>query len=297
MVLAGVVPPVSPRRWLCEPLLHFLAAGLVLFVAVAWWQGPLDEGRTIRLSREDLLVFLQGRAQVYDEQSFAALLEAMPAGERKALVHDAALQEALYREGEALELAEADPLIRQRVVQQMRVLTAEEAAQGATVTDEEIAAYYRAHLADYRRAPLASFTHVFFTDARGAETAAKAELARLRQGRVPYERAGEHGERFLYQLNYAEADRAVVASHFGEEFAQALFAAAPGAWRGPLRSEHGWHVVFVRAISPAGQPSLAEIEDRLREDALADKRVRLAGAALDELLARYELEIEPELTD
>ena len=122
MDLAGVVSPLSMRKWLREPLVHFLAAGLVLFVAVSWWEGPLDEGRTIRLSRDDLLVFLQGRAQVYDKESFAALLQAMAARERKALVHDAALQEALYREGEALNLAQADPLIRQRIVQQMRVL-------------------------------------------------------------------------------------------------------------------------------------------------------------------------------
>ncbi len=285
------------RRWLKEPLVHFLAAGLALFVAVSWWQSPLDEGRTIRLSRDDLLVFLQGRAQVYDKESFAALLEAMPARERKALVHDAALQEALYREGEALNLAEADPLIRQRVVQQMRVLTTEEAAQGATVSADEVAAFYRAHRADYRLAPLASFTHVFFAGAPRAEAKARAELALLRREHVPYERAGEHGERFLYQLNYAEADQAVVASHFGEGFAKALFATPPGQWQGPLHSQHGWHLVLVREISPAGEPPLAGIADRVREDALADKRVRLADAALDKLLARYALDLEPGLAD
>ena len=53
---------MNPRRWLAEPLVHFLLAGLALFAAVSWWQGPLDAGRTIRLSREDLIVFLQGRA-------------------------------------------------------------------------------------------------------------------------------------------------------------------------------------------------------------------------------------------
>src|SRR6187549_372102 len=130
LVLAGVVSPVSLRTWLAEPLVHFLLAGLALFAAVSWWQGPLDAGRTIRLSREDLIVFLQGRAQVYDRESFAALLKAMPARQRRALVHDAALYEALYREGIALDLAEADPLIRQRIVQQMRQLIAEEAAEG-----------------------------------------------------------------------------------------------------------------------------------------------------------------------
>jgi peptidyl-prolyl cis-trans isomerase C len=292
-----VVSAVTLRPWLAEPLVHFLFAGLALFALVSWWEGPLDEGRTIRLSRDDLLVFLQGRAQVYDRESFTALLAAMPADERKALVRDAALQEALYREGSALDLATADPLIRQRVVQQMRVLLAEEAAAGVEVSDAEVAAFYRDHLDDYRVAPLATFTHVFFAEAPGAEAAARAELALLARERVPYQRAGERGERFLYQLNYAEADEALVASHFGEGFARALFEAEPGAWQGPLRSEHGWHLVLVRRIGEAGQPPLAEIAGRVREDALADKRVRLANAALDALLARYELVVEPGIAD
>lgn len=297
MVLAGVVSPVSLRKWLAEPLVHFLLAGLALFGAVAWWQGPLDEGRTIRLTRDDLLVFLQGRAQVYDRESFAALLEAMPEAERESLVRDAALQEALYREGTALDLATADPLIRQRIVQQMRVLVSEEAAAGVSVSDEEVAAYYRDNLADYRVAPLATFTHVFFAEAPGAEAAARAELAGLARNRLPYERAGEHGERFLYQLNYAEADATLVASHFGEGFARSLFALPAGAWQGPLRSEHGWHLVLVRQIGAAEQPPLAEIEPRVREDAIADKRLRLANGALDELLARYELVLGPGVVD
>jgi peptidyl-prolyl cis-trans isomerase C len=288
---------VNLRRWLAEPLVHFLLAGLALFVAVSWWQGPLDEGRTIRLSREDLIVFLQGRAQVYDRESFAALLAAMPEQERRALVHDTALYEALYREGIALDLAQADPLIRQRIVQQMRQLVAEEAAAAVSVGEEDVEAYYRAHRNDYRLPPLASFTHVFFAERRDAEAAARAELAVLARDRVPYERAGEHGERFLYQLNYAEADRALVASHFGPGFARRLFETAPGAWQGPLRSEHGWHLVLLRGLSPAGLPPLAEIETRVREDALAAKRLRLANAALDRLLARYELVVEPGLTD
>jgi len=286
---------VSLRTWLAEPLVHFLLAGLALFAAVSWWQGPLDAGRTIRLSREDLIVFLQGRAQVYDRESFAALLRAMPARQRRALVHDAALYEALYREGIALDLAEADPLIRQRIVQQMRQLIAEEAAEGVAVSDADVEAYYHSHLEDYRLPPLASFTHVFFAEAPGAEAKARAELAVLIGDRVPYDRAGEHGERFLYQLNYAEADRALVASHFGDGFARALFEAKPGTWQGPLRSQHGWHLVVLRALSPAGLPPLADIRDRVREDALAEKRLRLANAALDKLLARYALVVEPGL--
>ena len=296
MVVAGVVSAVNWRTWLKEPLVHFLLAGLVLFVATAWWQGPNDQGRTIRLTRNDLLTYLQGRAQVYDRRTFAAMLDAMSAKDRRALVHDAALQEALYREGAALDLATADPLVRQRIVQQMRLLLVEEAATGATVSDAEVAAFYRDHRGDYRMPADATFTHVFFNAAdRGAaaEAAAKVELAVLRRARVPFERAGEHGDRFLYQLNYAEADQALVASHFGEAFAGALFRLPSGTWQGPLRSQYGWHLVLLRARKPGGLPPFAEIASQVREDALADKRAKLAGEALDRLLDQYDIVTGP----
>jgi hypothetical protein len=292
VVVAGVVPAVNWRKWLKEPLVHFLLAGLALFAATAWWQGPNDQGRTIRVTRGDLLTYLQGRAQVYDQKTFAAMLGAMSDKDRRALVHDAALQEALYREGSALDLATADPLIRQRIVQQMRLLVMEEAATGATVSDAEVAAFYRDHEDDYRLPADATFTHVFFNAVdRGAaaEGAAKAELAVLRRTHAPFERAGEHGDRFLYQLNYAEADQALVASHFGEAFAKALFRLPIGTWQGPLRSQYGWHLVLVRERNAGGLPAFTEIAGQVREDALADKRAKLAGEALDRLLAQYRI--------
>jgi parvulin-like peptidyl-prolyl isomerase len=298
VVFAGVVPAVTSRRWLKEPLVHFLLAGFALFVATAWWEGPTEEGRTIRIGREDLLTYLQGRAQVYDAKTFVAMLEAMPAAERQALIRDAALQEALYREGEAVALAQADPLIRQRVVQQMRLLVMEDAAVDVQVGDEELTAYYRDHRQDYRAPAQVDFTHVFFSEAEGAakaQAAAQAKLKRLRQDRVPFENAGLHGDRFLYQLNYADAGQDLVASHFGEDFARRVFALEPGAWQGPIRSEHGWHLAMLRGRSEAQAPALSAIRRQVREDALADKRTRLAQAALERMMARYEVVLEPDL--
>ena len=298
MVFPGVVPAVTSRRWLKEPLVHFLGAGLALFMATAWWEGPTDEGRSIRIGREDLLTYLQGRAQVYDAETFSAMLERMPANERQALVRDAALQEALHREGEAIALAQADPLIRQRVVQQMRLLVMEDAAVDVQVGDEELAAYFQDHRQDYRAPAQVGFTHVFFSEVEGsakAQASAQAELQRLRQDRVPFENAGLHGDRFLYQLNYADAEQDLVASHFGEGFARQVFTLEPGAWHGPIRSEHGWHLVMLSGRSEAQTPALSAIRGQVREDALADKRTRLAQAALERMMARYEVVLEPDL--
>ncbi|WP_126174119.1 peptidyl-prolyl cis-trans isomerase [Altericroceibacterium xinjiangense] len=282
---------MTVRAFLKEPLAHFLLAGGALFLLAAAWGGEDETGRHIGIDREDLLVFMQGRAQVYDEETFAGLLDRMSAEERQQLVRDAALQKALYREGQALDLASADPLVRQRVVQQMRLLLMEEAAADMSVSEEEVREYFAQNGNQYRFDPSMTFTHVFF-QGEGAQEKAAETLKTLRGRAVPFEQAGQYGERFLYQLNYSDASQPIVASHFGEDFARAAFALETGSWQGPVRSEYGWHVVLPVSVDAPRSPAFADVADRVREDALAEKRQQAADRALDTMLARYEIDVE-----
>lgn len=278
----------SGQNWLKEPLLHFLLAGGLLFVVVGAWQGQSSEGRSIRIEGTDLLHLLQGRAPASDDESLAALLDTLSLEERAALIRDAAVQEALYREGIALGLAEADPLIRQRVVQQMRLLLMEEAAADMQVSDAEMRAYFEDHKADYALPSAATFTHVFVTPEQGQQHASEL-LAQLRRDRVRFDSAGQFGDRFLYQLNYTDVGPALVSSHFGEEFSDRLFGMPEDVWQGPVLSDHGWHLVLVDSQSEARTPALEDVADIVREDALAAKRQAAAALALDGLLDRYEI--------
>ncbi len=279
------------RSWLKEPLVHFLLAGGVIFLALSAFDHGPDTGRTITVSQDDLLVFMQGRAQVYDEETFAAMLAEMPPEERERLVTETATQEALYREAEALGLAQSDPLIRQRLVQQMRLLLMEEAAADIDVSDAEVRAYFDANGERYAADPRVTFTHVFLPPATGTAQVEQV-LTRLQTDDVAPGEAGQYGARFLYQANYADANPALVESHFGSEFAQALFDLEPGTWQGPLRSEHGWHLVLPLSVEGASEADFAAIEERVRADALADKRSAAGQAALDRLLDRFTVETE-----
>jgi len=282
---------MTAKGFFKEPLAHFLLAGGALFLLAAAWSGEDTSGRQIAVDREDLLVFMQGRAQVYDEDTFAGILDSMSPEERQKLVRDAALQEALYREGEALDLAAADPLVRQRVVQQMRLLLMEEAAADMTVSDTQVRDFYKRNREQYRLDPSITFTHVFFAGdaARGQ---AEQALAALRSRNVPFEKAGQYGERFLYQINYSDVSQPIVMSHFGDDFARAAFKLEPGRWQGPIQSDYGWHLVLPVAVDAPRTPAFADIADRVREDALAEKRQQAADRALDAMLARYEIEVE-----
>lgn len=290
---------MKAKEWLREPLVHFLGAGALLFAAASWLAPDTGSDRTITVSRQSVIDHLQARAQLYDNESFERLLAGMSAEERAALVRDAAAEEALYREGGALDLAGADPLVRRRVVQQMRQLLLEERAGEVAVSDAEVERYFRNNAADYGLPERLRFSHVFFSkEARGgsARTAAGEAVAQLNSGQIPFEQAGEYGDRFLYQIHYADADARVLSSQFGDGFAQAaLKLRASSRWQGPVESDHGWHVLGVSEHAPAELPPLADIRARVSEDALAAKRVEAASEAVDELLAQYDVRVEASL--
>ncbi len=287
---------MSFRSWLREPLVHFLAAGAALFLIADWiWPAP-EAGRVITVGDEQLLDHLQARAQLYDQAGFAELLANMSADERAQLVRDAAVSEALYREGQALGLAEADPLVKQRVIQQMRLMLMEEQAADVELSESDVRSYYGANTARYAEGARVSFTHVFLSKERraaAAEGAARTALADLRRNAVPFSDASRYGDRFLYQLNYAEAATREIAGQFGDDFTLALFALEPGeAWQGPLESAHGWHVIGLRAKEEPRVPPFEEIAGRVAEDALAEARSARAIAAIDSLMEKYEIRDE-----
>lgn len=273
--------------WLREPLLHFLLAGGALFLGVSMLAPPSPDGPVIVVDQARLVLLLQQRSGVTDEAAVRTALSSMPAKERDALVREAAADEALWREGRALGLDLVDGVVRMRVQQQMRLILAGEAARGMTVTDVEVADWYEAHRQTYAEPAAFSFSHLFYGGQDGQARAASA-LARLRAGR---ERPEQTGDRFLYQSTYAGAGAEELAGQFGIGFVEAINSMAPATgWQGPVKSDHGWHLLLLRAKADAQVPPLAAIKSRVQDDALAAKRARAMDASIDRLLGRYRVQ-------
>lgn len=279
---------MTTPNWLKEPLVHFLLAGGALFALSAWLNPVPPAQDEIVIGREEVRALLEARAQLYDAETFDALLDDMTPEERAALVREAAIAEMLWREGQAIGLTERDPVVRQRVVQQMRQLAMEDAAAEVSLTDAEVEAFFESNRARYASDALVSFSHVFVRD---GEARAEALLGQLREDVD----AAAMGDRFLYQRNYASASRGEISSQFGGEFAEALFALEPGGWQGPLASEHGWHLVLLREMSAAAVPDFAEIEAQVREDAEAEARALAANDALEDLFTRYSVQTRDDI--
>ena len=283
-----------------EPLVHFLAIGVVLFVLfelVAPDDVNLDS-KTIVVDRDTLLTFVQYRSKAFNPDVAASRLDALNEAELKLLIDDYVREEALHREALALGMDKNDYVIKQRMIQSLQFITNGFVSAAVDVSAADVAEYYEANRDDYYVAPYVTFTHVYFgSDRHGRDEANALALAKLEQlnaERVPFSDSTRHGERFLYNVNYVERTEEFVASHFGRSMAEAVFALDPDdeAWHGPVESAYGYHLVLLTKRTDGVYPSLADIEAAVREDATRVKVNDQNDRAVQAIVDTYDVRVD-----
>ncbi|MGI9261355.1 MAG: peptidyl-prolyl cis-trans isomerase, partial [Woeseiaceae bacterium] len=234
------------RKLLREPLLHFLAVGLGLFVLYEFVavDGGEYNRKVIDVNQDTLLTFIQYRSQSFDPEIATARFENMPAADLELLIADFVKEEALHREAVALGMDKNDYIIKRRMIQSIEFITAGFATAGVELSDADIATYYEANRDNYVVAPYVTFTHIFFSgENNGRDTAldmAKAKRTELNEMSVPFGDAPRHGDRFPYGLNYVEREPGFIAGNFGPQMAEAIFELETddSTWQGPLESPY-----------------------------------------------------------
>jgi parvulin-like peptidyl-prolyl isomerase len=278
------------RRWLREPLLQFLLAGLLLFTGYAWLNpsaGREAESTRIELTADDLrqieIAWLaQGRERLSPEQL-------------RQLVEARVREEILYREALALGLDQDDTIVRRRLAQKMEFLFEDVAALREPGADE-LRAWLGSHAERFTQPARASFRQLYFSpDRRGASARADAARALARLAREPADAPAAAGDPFMFQDYYGDRSFDEVARSFGPGFARALFQLAPGAWAGPLESGYGWHLVWVDDLTPARVPDFDEVAADVRGDWLEELRAEIRARAFEKMRARYEVVLPAEL--
>jgi len=289
------------KALLKDPLLHFLGLGLGLLVLFQLTGNQGGRDSEIFIDREALLTFLQYQSVAFDREQFELFLNDMSPRETQDLIEEAAREEILYREAVALELDRDDYIIRSRLVQKLRYLSEGFAGDDLALSEDELRAYFETNRSTYDFDPHITFTHVFFNaERRGREEAlrlAEEKLPELNETGVPFDEASTHGDRFPYFVNYVERPPQLIASHLGGDVAEALFQLPPdeNLWHGPFESRFGFHLVLVTNQEPERAPSFAEVRDRVAADAQATRAREQTEAAIQDIMAQYEVVVSPEL--
>ncbi len=273
------------KRFLREPLVHFLAIGAALFLLFAWRGGAGGGSARIVITSGRVDHLAAGFAKVWQRPPTEA--------ELKGLVDDWVREEIAVREATAQGLDRDDSVVRRRLRQKLEFLT-EEAADAAPPSDAELAAYLAAHRDAFAVEPKVAFRQVFLSrERRGAraEADARALLARLAAA-GPSARADALGDPTLLPREVELSPRRDVARTFGSEFAAALDGVPAGAWSGPLASPFGLHLVLVTERAAGGAPALADVRPAVERELLAERRKKRLDATYEKLLARYRVVVE-----
>lgn len=290
-----------PMKFLKDPLTHFLALGLGLFLlyaAVNPGGGTGDDPKRITVDRDALLTFLQYRTKTFQPKLAAGRLDAMSSEKLKQLIDDYVREEALHREAVTLGLGQNDYIIKRRMIQKIDFITQGFAESVIKVSDDDLKAYYDVNKGRYREQAFITFTHVFFDAEKRDRDAAKelaiAKLAKFRSSVVPFTDAPKHGDRFPYGVNYVERTRDHVESHFGKQMTKALFDLEPDddRWMGPFLSPYGAHLVMVAGKKDALTPPLKEVRGRVQADLTSERRKEQSEKAIKAIIDTYRVEID-----
>ena len=267
-----------------EPLLHFLLLGLVLFAANSYLyrgRGGVESSKQIALTTEDLR-----QMEMYFESQWR---RQPTADEFKSMLDDKVQEEILYREGLAMGLDKDDTIVKRRMAQKVRFL-AEDIAAAHEPTAAELRNWFGKNSQKFALPGRITFRHVYFSpDSRGQRAKDDAVDALAKVAREPEDSraAPLRADRFMFQEYYSDRSSEQLAKEFGPQFTQAIFTLKPGAWRGPVESGYGWHLVFVESFTPVRIPALEEVESDVKIAWLSDQKEQAWRKAYQEMRANY----------
>jgi hypothetical protein len=257
-------------RFLREPLVHFAAAGALLFLARSVWS-PGDSDRIV-VTRETAQALAAAREEL--------LLRPLTAEERERVVSDYIDEEVLLREAYRQGLDRDDPRIRRWLIDKVEFLIDEEPEEP---TPQDLDALFREKPERYETPRAISFDHVFF--ASGEQ---EPLLSRLRAG-ADFQ---DLGEEFWLGTTLRRFSELELTTTFGAEFGARLFSLPIGEWHGPFESSRGTHFVRVTALHPPELPSRKDVDWALREDWLRERREKSRERKLEEFRSQYEIEVQ-----
>jgi hypothetical protein len=274
------------KKFVREPLVHFLALGALLFLYFHYSGGGAGPS-TKRI------VITTGQIE-HLASGFAGTWQRPPTeSELKGLVDEYVKEEIAIREAVSMGLDRDDTIIRRRLRQKFEFL-AEDALSAVAPTEAELQAWMVQHPDTFKTDPKVAFRQVYVNPERhrgSARADAEKILSRLRAG-GPNVATDNVGDTTMLPAEQRLASVFETTRTFGEEFSQELLKLEPGQWTGPIESSFGLHLVFVREKVAPQQLRLAEVRQLVEREVSSEKRKRQLQELYEKLLKNYSVTIE-----
>jgi parvulin-like peptidyl-prolyl isomerase len=263
------------KRWLREPLLHFLVTGGLLFAAYDWLdRGGDDAPRLVHITAAEVdwlkEVWTRQWHRQPDQQELGGL------------VTDYLKEQLLAREAREIGLEEGDTVVRRRLAQKMDFLV-QDTARLVEPGEDELRQLYHGNPLQYQTPARVSFHQIPFK----TEAAARTGLAEL-SVRAP----ADLGDPTLLERDLTAADEQTVTSLFGPKFSAEVFALEPGPWHGPIPSSYGFHLVQISDRQPAQRYPFDDVRAQVLDEWYRRHREKANEQFFAALLKKYDVVVD-----
>jgi len=263
------------RRWLKEPLFHFLVAGGLLFAAYSVFdRGSDDDPDVVQITEAEVNWLKEMWTRQWRRPPSEQELRDMLAGYLK--------EELLAREARNLGMEENDIIIRRRLAQKMEFLV-QDTAYLVEPEEDELYRYYNTHRTVYEEPAHVSFTQFYFRDKVSAQQAMQA---------LSESNEAVQGEQILLERDHVRVDEQTLSSLFGSEFAETVFTLDPGRWNGPIESAYGFHLVLINERQSAQFRPFDEVRAKVLNDWYQSRQNEVNEQYFAILLKKYDVVVE-----
>ena len=265
------------RKFIREPLVHFLGGALLIF-AFFWATGSDRDPADYAISIDETDV---ARLKTDWIQNFR---RAPTQQELDGLIDQEIAEEIYYREALRLGLDKNDPVIRRRLFTKMRFVDGEN-TENLKPTDAILQQWLDKDPAKYALSPLYDFEQIYL----GQISAATA------RDRIDQLNDGVGSAAFAQSISLPAALNRVssddIARQFGDRFAEQLEKQEIGIWGGPILSGFGAHAVKITAKAPGKAAALEDVRQRVVNDWHAAQQTAQKEKALSRYRAQYEITV------
>ena len=257
------------RSWVREPLVYFVLAGALIF--------SVDRA----LRKDEAIIRITPTVREEVARSLASRLgRAANPAELGAELEQWKREQALYREGLKLGLADDDPVVRARVASKLMEI-AQERDVFAPPTDAELHEFFERNKSRFASPARFDFEQVFIERTPGANDASPPKDARERAHTVLAElRAGNSpeglGDWFPRGRQFSNESVEEIAQLLGEAAARAIPGYPIGQWN-LVASPRGFHAVRV-VRADRGEPEFDPLRQAIAIALDAERRSRAADA-------------------
>lgn len=260
-----------------EPLLHFFALAMIVFVG--YEVAKNEDEFLLEISQVDI----DARISLL-EQSQGTFFSPGLKEEMTALYIE---EQMLVREALSLNL-DKDVRIHDMLAQKMRHVLSGDIIQPS---EEEIQAFYNQNIDTYRTPPTIIAEEIIFETSEELADQIKQLLMNKANSDslLALEKASINT---LPRINASQ-----LGNLFNEEFSDQVFDANQGEWVGPQKSELGQHWLRIIEAEEAKTPSLDDIRNRVRLEWIDQEEESRLQQEVDRLWEKYSLKILGDRTE